>query len=105
MNNETQFEIELPDGKKVLIGLCSAVLDSALAEGDFVKLRSCDGFPPRLICIWLSIGTPVIIMLEAGVDSVYRPVIDINLMMDDVISIEKKMKDGSPRRTDIKICF
>ncbi|HPT08543.1 MAG TPA: hypothetical protein PLE28_02515 [bacterium] len=102
---EKQYEIKLINGKKVTVGLSSAVYDRALIEGNFVKLRFSDRFPSRIICIWQSLGGPVIIMFEVGDDDVYRVAVDISLMADDIISIEKKMKDGISRRTDIKICY
>ena len=102
---EEKFKVELNDGEKITIGLKSTVYERALVEGEFVKLGISSNFPPRIICIWLSIGSPVIIMFEADNDGVYRVALDINLMRDDVISIEKTMKDGSSRRTDVKICY
>ena len=102
---EKQFEVELNDGKKETISLKSAVYEGTVADGKFVRLGFCPSFPPRIICIWLSVGEPVIIMFEADNDGIYRVVLDINLMRDGVISIEKAMKDGSSRRTDVKICY
>lgn len=102
---ENQYEIELSTGRKITIGLKSPVYEGITVDGKFIELCYSPSFPPRIICVWQVIGEPVILMFEAGDDVVYRIVIDINLKINDVISIEKKMKDGSSRRTDVKICF
>lgn len=105
MKEEKQFEIKLNDGKKVTIGLFFPIYENALAVGNFIKLEPNVSFPLRLVCAYLELGQPVILMFEADSNGIYRVVLDINLTADDVISIEKRMKDGSTRRTDVKICF
>lgn len=103
MSKESQYEImPLNSNEKVTVAINTSVYRPVIDCGDFVLMS--DISPHKLVSLWSSIGQPVILIWEKDDDGVYRPKLDINLMTDGTISIEKETKKGT-RRTDVRIVY
>lgn len=109
MEPESKFEIQpLNETKTIVVAISCSIYKAIVESGNFVLMNDHPNRnePAKLASLWTSgTGSPVILIWEMDADGIYRPKVDINLMLDGTVSIEKKVKDGSTRRTDVKIVY
>ena len=95
-----------PSGKK-RVASTNAATNEIISDSHFVVM---DGMPnspdvPKMVSLANPLVGLAILVWECGDDDIYRWKADINVTEDYLFRIERKMKDGSSRRTDVSIIF